>query len=932
MFPGDSIPSTIQHQPGPDGSQRIGSYRLVKSLGRGGMGIVYLAENVSKSGLVALKILPPDLALSQDRRDRFIAEAKAAASIDHPAIARILDSGESNGVPYIAMEYVEGASLGETLKRAPQRGRRSIRELIDPTSPEPVPATKVESARDVFFREVAQLIEEVARALHTAHARGVLHRDVKPSNILLDRFGRPHLADFGLARIEGGDALTAPGEFLGTPEYASPEQADPTRGEITAASDVYSLGATLYECLTGRTPYGKRNLREARECLKESVPQDPTAIDASVPEPLERIAMRCLEKLPKNRYGSAAALAADLRRYLNGKPVRARGPAIPVRAWRRMRPYRWRLATMACLAAILGLVLWMTIQASGQRVAIARIESRASRKEGLSYFLLDDLPAARARFAKAIENDPDDYLNYALRALTHLALDRGQEARDDLSAAVQRGLDPRFVTIASVRTEPLPAIEHSAVDPDSAFALEFFQGLAFCANREIERALVCFERSAALNNRFAEAHLKIAQVNDSLGRWADAADAAQRYVDLLPKASGQAKVGRSVLAFFKGDFEGAAAELDGLSHSEMTPFTLLMRGRCRHELYQRVRSDVAILERATEDFRNGLRLSPGNSDLKLSLAAALILLGEKTRRAGCLEEAERLVQAELQRDPKDANALYLLGNCRFERQDFKDALSSFQKARDRAPNNPLPRHALAGTHFRLSGMLAARAESEAAAEEFDAAIWECWGLLNSLPPARAAIENRVHSFAELVRDVALYIEYERSRDDAIAFLEFAVARLPAAALHARLGECFLNRCEGSTPHVPADGLASVKQFEEARVQGMDDDPRVNISLLFLYAYREVPGATPEKIRQLAETCLAFDPETLRADTLNDGDRLNFALGVRASGIPDAVEQGTQLAHRFGLDDPETVIPEFRDYVRELLQEEQRSPRPVVKIK
>jgi serine/threonine-protein kinase len=274
----------------------FGDYELLEEIGRGGMGVVYRARQRSLDRIVAVKmLLRRDLA-SQADLARFRSEAEAAARLDHPAIVSIFEVGECDGHPFYSMQFVEGTTLARRLAAGP------------------VPP-----------REAALLLASVAEAVHVAHARGVLHRDLKPSNILIDSVGAPHVSDFGLAkRLEGSESVTHTGAILGTPCYMSPEQAAGSRGDVGATSDVWSLGAILYQMLTGRPPFQASNPMDTLLAVLETDPPLPRSIEPRVDRDLEMIALKALQKPQDLRYASAAELAADMRSYLAGEPVAAR--------------------------------------------------------------------------------------------------------------------------------------------------------------------------------------------------------------------------------------------------------------------------------------------------------------------------------------------------------------------------------------------------------------------------------------------------------------------------------------------------------------------------------------------------------------------------------------------------------------------------------
>ena len=275
---------------------KIGDCELLEELGRGGMGVVYRAWQLGLGRIVALKVLLNASTASAVDVARFRAEASSAAQLDHPHIVPVYGVGDHEGRPYFIMRLIEGQSLARHLADGP-----------------------------IAAREAATLLAPIARAVDYAHHRGVLHRDLKPSNILIDREGRPHVADFGLAkRLDADAGLTSPGAIVGTPGYMAPEQVGGGRGPIGPASDVYGLGAILYQMLTGRPPFQAATALDTVFLVLEQEPLPPRLLNPRVDRDLELVALKCLQKPADLRYPSASALAADLEAYLAGEPISAR--------------------------------------------------------------------------------------------------------------------------------------------------------------------------------------------------------------------------------------------------------------------------------------------------------------------------------------------------------------------------------------------------------------------------------------------------------------------------------------------------------------------------------------------------------------------------------------------------------------------------------
>ncbi len=322
--------------PPPTLPRRVGDYELLSELARGGMGVVYLARQVSLDRRVAVKLLLPGFVASPARLARFRSEATLAARLRHPNIVAIHDVGEHEGAPFFSMDYVEGRDLG-----------RLVRD------------------QGVGARQAAGLVRGVARAIQYAHERGVLHRDLKPSNVLVTPEGEPWVTDFGLAKpLDPESDLTLSGEILGSPSFMSPEQASGRKRQIDVRSDVYGLGGLLYYTLTGRPPFVGDSVSDTlrRVVAGDLVP--PSVLRPGIPLELGIVAMRCLARDPRHRYASAGEVAEDLDRFLRGVPILARAPHRGERLWRWAR----REPT---LAALLGTALLLGVVVVGGALLLA---------------------------------------------------------------------------------------------------------------------------------------------------------------------------------------------------------------------------------------------------------------------------------------------------------------------------------------------------------------------------------------------------------------------------------------------------------------------------------------------------------------------------------------------------------------------------------
>jgi serine/threonine protein kinase len=337
----------------PSGMGQLGDFRLLREIGRGGMGVVYEAEQVSLRRRVALKILPFAAALDPRQLQRFKNEALAAAHLRHENIVPVHAVGEERGVHFYAMQLVDGQSLAALIgelkipagEPSPVRGRVSSTTVA-------VLSTERSSGSRRYFDWVAKLGRQAALALDHAHSIGIVHRDIKPANLLLDPHGLVWITDFGLAQMAGAPGVTVIGEMLGTLRYASPEQALARRGVVDHRSDVYSLGATLYELLTLRPLFASTDRNELLRQIADEEPRPPRSLESAVPRELETVVLKALCKEPSERYVTARELADDLQRFLDNRPILARRPTIMERLWKSAR----RHPTLVC-AGLLVLVL-----------------------------------------------------------------------------------------------------------------------------------------------------------------------------------------------------------------------------------------------------------------------------------------------------------------------------------------------------------------------------------------------------------------------------------------------------------------------------------------------------------------------------------------------------------------------------------------------
>jgi serine/threonine protein kinase len=370
----------------------LGDYRIVREVGRGGMGVVYEAEQISLGRRVALKVLPFAAALDARHLQRFKNEAQAAAGLRHANIVPIHGVGQERGVHFYAMQFIEGQSLAEWIaeRRASCPGPSERGPAADSTRPDTPLLTEGSARSPEFYRAVARVGVQAALALEHAHQSGVIHRDVKPGNLLLDSSGHLWVADFGLARCRAEPGLTGTGDVVGTLRYMSPEQALARQGLVDHRSDVYSLGATLYEALTLQPAYPASDRGELLAQIAAGDPRPPRRIEPSIPVALETIVLKAMAHEPEGRYGTAQEMADDLRRFLEGRPVLAARPTLRERAARWVGRHREAVAATVCVKAlalavllVATVLLWQAQRQAEEALGHARAkeaEARAQRQ------------------------------------------------------------------------------------------------------------------------------------------------------------------------------------------------------------------------------------------------------------------------------------------------------------------------------------------------------------------------------------------------------------------------------------------------------------------------------------------------------------------------------------------------------------------------
>jgi tetratricopeptide (TPR) repeat protein len=555
----------------PVANRRLGDFEIVREVGRGGMGVVYEARQVSLNRKVALKVLAAGLGLTSTAVARFHREAEAAAKLHHTNIVPVYATGEQDGTHFYAMELIEGTSLDHILRQAKQvSGAHQPSDVTTSSPPELVetgpyvkssiptgPALELGSSAlgsgGSYFDAVARMVADVADALEHAHRNGVIHRDVKPSNLLLAPNGRLSVNDFGLARMLEQPGMTMTGEFVGTPAYMSPEQIAAGRTPLDHRSDIYSLGATLYELLTLQRPFpGERRDQVLAQILHKE-PKPPRKVNKKVPVDLETICLKAMEKDPDRRYQTAGKLAEDLRHFVNRFAIKARRAGLVVRLKKWIRRNPGLAAGLACALLATGVATFFAYRAhmvEQQRLAgQARLErqlQQEQRQTALEKAILEamsgDAPAALKAIADAERKDAEPGLLNMLRGLVEQYRSRPKEAIVHLeqaekqlpgSVAVKALLAQAYMDDAQYQRNDEMYTLVEQLEPKTPED-HLFLGLSL-ADTDPVRALRFLDGAPARSRQSSVARLARARVQTSLAQMTGRVEDAEQALDDLRK-------------------------------------------------------------------------------------------------------------------------------------------------------------------------------------------------------------------------------------------------------------------------------------------------------------------------------------------------------------------------------------------------------------
>jgi len=630
----------------------LGDYELLEEIGRGGQGVVFRARQKSLNRVVALKVIRLGQWASKAHLKRFRLEAEAAARLEHPGIVPIHEVGERDGSCYFSMKFVEGGQLDAVAKREAMSIRRAV-----------------------------ELIAKVARTIHYAHEHGILHRDIKPGNILLDAKGEPHLTDFGLARlVESDSSVTHTLDVLGTPSYMAPEQAVGNNAAISSVTDVYGLGAVLYQLLTGQPPFAGGTTYETIKLLLDTEPKQPRLINPKIDRDLSTICLKCLEKDPKRRYSSALTLAEDLERWLKHEPIQARHTGVFARGtkWVRRNPTSALLAaSLLALAAAVGWNVWkseLIHRPLATGIAVLPFESLSEQKENSVFAdgVQDDILTKLAKIADLKVISRTSVMDYRGKRNVHQIGD-ALRVSHVLEGSARRSGDRIHLNaqLIDTRTDTHVWAEEYDRDLNDLFAIqsEIAQKVAAQLHVKITPA----EKQAIQRKPTGDlvAFDLYSRANDILsGKNSRPQDFAQA-VDLLNRAV--ARDPSFLEAYCQLAFVHDQLYFDGI---DRTPARLAMAKDAIDSAFRlKPDSGEAYLARAVHLYRGYLDYDGAVAELEIARqtlpnqARIFQLMGFIQRRQGRWEESTRNLERAAELDPRDLGTLEVLSSdyARFRR-------------------------------------------------------------------------------------------------------------------------------------------------------------------------------------------------------------------------------------------------------------------------
>jgi tetratricopeptide (TPR) repeat protein len=703
--PRSSRPGPADDGPGVAGTPEIPGYRVLGELGRGGAGVVYKARQLTLNRLVALKVIQAGQQALPGAVDRFRAEAEAVARFQHPNIIQVYEVGEHEGLGYLALEYAAGGSLETAIAGTPQDAGAS-----------------------------AALLEGLARAIHYAHECGIIHRDLKPANVVMTEGRVPKITDFGLAKLlEQEGAATVSGTILGTPSYMAPEQFLGDSREITPAADVYALGAILYETLTGRPPFKGATPLSTLDQVANQEPLDPSKLQRNTPPDLETICLKCLEKDPSRRYPTAEALADDLRRFLDGRPILARPSPAWERAakWARRRPGLARaLAGVALAIAVVfaGILYYNALLRAGVLAArLAKAEADRNSRVALDQrnLALKALDKLIYEVQERLGETP------ATRFLRRSLLDTAIDGLDELASSAEAA--PPDLSRAVAHQKLGEIYRQVGRSGEASSQLEQSVRLA-------EQLATAAPRDLAVKDCLGRSHVGLGEIRLRAGQTDLALENFQRVVDLAEEIAGagagrpgarrgllEAYVRLGRAHGYHGDFERARAwfqkaraladrwRADEPDNAEAA--AMLAWSHRKIADIGKLSGDLGAAQgdylKAIEIGRESLKAHPADLETRTHLATALndlagvLHLRRDLAGAGPLSaEAEALFADLATADPDNAETRFLLLHAQYDharllrdQARFPEAALAYRRALDsldRLPGEGIPSRPSAG--------------------------------------------------------------------------------------------------------------------------------------------------------------------------------------------------------------------------------------------
>jgi tetratricopeptide (TPR) repeat protein len=775
-------------EPAPGGVRCLGDYQLVREIGRGGMGVVYEAVQMSLNRRVALKVLPAHLTLRPSAIARFQREATVAAKLAHPSIVPVFGVGSSGGAHYFAMELIEGVTLDRAVEQArlaPERSGATIAGALRQVGVT-LPAHAIDPWQRGWVETMVRIAIQVADALQFAHAAGVVHRDVKPANVFLRADGSAVLGDFGLARDPDTHALTLTGDFAGTPNYVSPEQAQAGRARIDHRSDVFSLGATLYECLTLAPAFAGDSVADVLAHIIEREPVDPLRLAPELPPDLAAVVLKALEKEPSRRYQSAGELAADLRAFLEYRPVAARRASAGRRVWRWARREPWRAALVAVAAVAVPALTALGGYALATRTAVhageqVLLRDQVERALQAGFVELGDKRPREAmlHFARArgLEPDcPEAVAGLALATNAAHGAATALQALDHLDAQIPHrdlALVRADLLRRAGRTDEAAALEAAVGPPRGDMAL-FLAGNVALEGGDFDQALALLTRAmlAAPRARL-HFHGRRAQAAARAQDAAAAADSAHALTSLWPDSAEAWFTAAPALALSDRPAAIAAAR-------RSVELQTGSRARARTNLAWLL-LESGDADGAIEVLQKAISEDPALAAARLNLGLALLRTGRATEAMTSLTKANEL-------EPQNPDHWIALGDAQLATADPAGAHASYERAVAAAPDHSEARLRL-GLALRRGGDIGGALDRLREAVELDprnAAAWASYGnTLAGSGDLEAALEACTKSTelapqrGEMWVGRAMVLAQKGDADAALAAARRAVALAPA---------------------------------------------------------------------------------------------------------------------------------------------------------